>query len=29
MNRIQFQFGLSLPQFSKRYDTDVQCTEAL
>lgn len=29
MNRVQFQPGLSLPQFFERYGTDEQCEEAL
>lgn len=26
MNRIQFQPGLSMPEFLKRYGTEAQCT---
>jgi transposase-like protein len=29
LNRIQFQKGLSLPEFMKRYGTDKQCEAAL
>lgn len=29
MNRVQFQKGLSLPQFLQRYGTEEQCEEAL
>jgi transposase-like protein len=29
MNRIQFQHGLSLPQFLERYGTESQCEDAL
>lgn len=29
MNRIQFQQGLSMPEFYKRYGTEAQCEEAL
>ena len=29
MNRIQFQIGLSMPEFFKRYGTETQCAEAL
>ncbi|TAG03392.1 MAG: hypothetical protein EAZ30_09620 [Betaproteobacteria bacterium] len=29
LNRIQFQLGLSLPDFMKRYGSDEQCEAAL
>jgi hypothetical protein len=29
MNRVQFQKGLSLPEFLERYGTDEQCEQAL
>ena len=29
LNRIQFQKGLSLPEFLKRYATSEQCEDAL
>lgn len=29
MNRIQFQPGLSMPDFLKDYGTDAQCEQAL
>lgn len=29
MNRIQFQAGLSMPEFQRRYGTDEQCEETL
>ena len=29
MNRVQFQKGLSLPEFMKRYGTEEQCERAL
>jgi len=29
MNRVQFQRGLSMPEFNERYGTDQQCEEAL
>ena len=29
MNRIQFQPGLSMPEFLKDYGTEVQCEQAL
>lgn len=29
MNSIQFQHGLSLPEFFKRYGTEQQCVAAL
>ena len=29
MNRIQFQPGLSMPEFFERYGTEVQCQAAL
>ncbi len=29
MNRIQFQPGLSMPEFFERYATEVQCQAAL
>lgn len=29
MNRIQFQRGLSMPEFLKRYGAEAQCAAAL
>ncbi|MCD9007953.1 transposase, partial [Luteimonas sp. XNQY3] len=29
MNRVQFQLGLSLPAFLKRYGSERQCEQAL
>src|SRR3546814_12130367 len=29
MNRIQFQPGLSMPEFVKNYGTEMQCEQAL
>ena len=29
MNRVQFQAGLSMPEFLQRYGTEQQCREAL
>ena len=29
MNRIQFQAGLSMPEFPKDYGTEAQCKQAL
>jgi hypothetical protein len=29
MNRIQFQHGISLPEFLKQYGTEAQCEAAL
>lgn len=29
MNRVQFQAGLSMPEFYERYATETQCQEAL
>ncbi|MCB1958628.1 MAG: transposase, partial [Rhodocyclaceae bacterium] len=29
MNRVQFQKGLSLPEFMDRYGTEEQCEQAL
>lgn len=29
MNRVQFQAGLSMPEFMNRYGTDEQCEEAV
>ena len=29
MNRVQFQPGLSMPEFLTRYGTDAQCEAAL
>jgi hypothetical protein len=29
MNRIQFQHGLSMPEFFERYGTEAQCQAAL
>ncbi len=29
MNRIQFQVGLSMPDFLKDYGTEAQCEQAL
>jgi hypothetical protein len=29
MNRVQFQPGLSLPEFMARYGTDEQCEDAV
>lgn len=29
MNQIQFQRGLSMPEFQRRYGTDGQCESAL
>ena len=29
MNRIQFQPGLSMPEFFERYGTEAQCQVAL
>ncbi len=29
MNRIQFQAGLSMPEFLKDYGTEAQCEQAL
>ncbi|MDP3977109.1 MAG: IS1595 family transposase, partial [Pseudomonas sp.] len=29
MNRIQFQPGLSMPEFLKRYGTEAQCAATL
>ena len=29
MNRIQFQPGLSMPEFLKDYGTEIQCEQAL
>ncbi|VVN34981.1 hypothetical protein PS639_05016 [Pseudomonas fluorescens] len=29
MNRIQFQLGLSLPEFLKHFGTEIQCATVL
>ena len=29
MNRVQFQAGLSMPEFFERYGTEDQCRQAL
>jgi len=29
MNRTQFQYGMSLPEFFNRYGTEAQCAQAL
>jgi hypothetical protein len=29
MNRVQFQAGLSMPEFLERYGTESQCQAAL
>ena len=29
MNRVQFQAGLSMPEFYRRYGTEAQCRAAM